>query len=223
MPIELPPKPQSLREYVESYLKQAIVGGRYKPGDRLIEREICELLGVSRPPVREALRQLEADKLITHELHRGPVVASVSCEEASELYAFRALLEGFAVAEFSRLASDAQIDELGVAIKKLNAAAAMGDKQVLLEAKSHVYNIILNGCGNKLVSESLNKLLDRVNILRGTSLLQPDRLSRSLKEIDEMFKAIKDRVYEKSKSLAYGHIQEASKIALRVLSEASGQ
>ena len=78
MTVTLPPKPQSLREYVEAYLKQAIVGGKYKPGDRLIEREICELLGVSRPPVREALRQLEADKLITHELHRGPVVASVS-------------------------------------------------------------------------------------------------------------------------------------------------
>jgi len=214
-----PPKPQSLREYVESYLKQAIVGGKYKPGDRLIEREICELLGVSRPPVREALRQLEADKLITHELHRGPVVASVSCEEASELYAFRALLESFAVAEFSRLASDAQIKELGNAIKKLNEAATIGERQPLVDAKSHVYNIILDGCGNKLVSESLNKLLDRVNILRGTSLLQPDRLGQSLKEIDQMFKAIKNRDYEQSKALAYDHIQKASKIALRVLSE----
>ncbi|MBU3593426.1 GntR family transcriptional regulator [Polynucleobacter sp. 71A-WALBACH] len=214
-----PPKPQSLREYVESYLKQAIVGGKYKPGDRLIEREICELLGVSRPPVREALRQLEADKLITHELHRGPVVASVSCEEASELYAFRALLESFAVAEFSRLASDAQIKELGNAIKKLNEAATIGERQPLVDAKSHVYNIILDGCGNKLVSESLNKLLDRVNILRGTSLLQPDRLGQSLKEIDQMFKAIKNRDYEQSKALAYDHIQKACKIALRVLSE----
>ncbi|WP_062307480.1 GntR family transcriptional regulator [Polynucleobacter sinensis] len=221
MTVTLPPKPQSLREYVEAYLKQAIVGGKYKPGDRLIEREICELLGVSRPPVREALRQLEADKLITHELHRGPVVASVSCEEASELYAFRALLESFAVAEFSRLASDAQIKELGLAIQKLNEAAKMEEKQILLDAKSHVYKIILDGCGNKLVSESLNKLLDRVNILRGTSLLQPDRLSKSLKEIDQMFKAIKDRDYEKSKTLAYEHIQAASKIALRVLSETS--
>ena len=144
MTLAPPPKPQSLREYVESYLKQAIVGGKYKPGDRLIEREICELLGVSRPPVREALRQLEADKLITHELHRGPVVASVSCEEASELYAFRALLESFAVAEFSRLASDAQIKELGNAIKKLNEAATIGERQPLVDAKSHVYNIILD-------------------------------------------------------------------------------
>lgn len=219
MTLHLPPKPQSLREYVEGYLKQAIVGGRYKPGDRLIEREICELLGVSRPPVREALRQLEADKLITHELHRGPVVASVSCEEASELYAFRALLESFAVAEFSRLASDAKIKELGLAIKKLNEAAKKDEKQVLLDAKSQVYKIILDGCGNKLVSESLNKLLDRVNILRGTSLLQPDRLGKSLKEIDQMYAAIKDRDYEKAKSLAYEHIEAASKIALRVLSE----
>ena len=54
-----PPKPQSLRSYVEDYLRQAILSGKYKAGDRLVEREICEILNVSRPPVREALRQLD--------------------------------------------------------------------------------------------------------------------------------------------------------------------
>lgn len=217
MEIITPPKPQSLRSYVEDYLRQAILTGKYKAGERLIEREICELLNVSRPPVREALRQLEADKLISNELHRGPVVSSMSYEEAKELYAFRALLESFAVAEFSRLATNEQILDLATAIKRFNDVAPMGDKSLLLSAKADLYNVILSGCGNHLVKESLLKLLDRVSMLRATSLVQPDRIKESLKEINQMFKFIKSRNYDAAKDAAYNHIQEAAKVALAVI------
>lgn len=213
----LPPKPQSLRSYVEDYLRQAILVGKYKAGDRLVEREICEILNVSRPPVREALRQLEADKLISNELHRGPIVSSMSYEEAEELYTFRALLESFAVAEFSRLATYEQINDLALAIQKLHEVSDKGDKQLLLSVKADLYNVILSGCGNQLVKESLLKLLDRVSLLRGTSLVQPNRMAQSLKEIDQMFKFIKSRNYEAAKVAAYNHIQAAAKVALAVI------
>jgi len=212
-----PPKPQSLRSYVEHYLRQAILAGKYKAGDRLVEREICEILNVSRPPVREALRQLEADKLISNELHRGPIVSSMSYKEAEELYKFRALLESFAVAEFSRLATDEQINDLSLAIKKLHEVSDKGDKNLLLSVKADLYDVILSGCGNQLVRESLLKLLDRVSLLRGTSLVQPNRMTQSLKEIDQMFKCIKSRNYEAAKDAAYNHIQAAAKVALAVI------
>src|SRR6202044_153255 len=89
-------RPETLRHQVENVLRQAITSGRFAPGARLIERELCETLGVSRTSVREALRRLEAEKLVRSVPHKGPVVAIMSKQEATELYAIRGLLEGFA-------------------------------------------------------------------------------------------------------------------------------
>src|ERR1700722_20278478 len=80
-------RPETLRHQVEHVIRQAIMSGRFAPGARLIERELCESLGVSRTSVREALRRLKADKLVCSVPHKGPTVAVISKQEASELYA----------------------------------------------------------------------------------------------------------------------------------------
>src|SRR5712664_797102 len=92
-------RPQTLRHQVEHVLRQQIMSGRFAPGARLIERELCETLGVSRTSVREALRKLEAEKLVSSVPHKGPMVAVISRKEAAELYAIRGLMEGFAAGE----------------------------------------------------------------------------------------------------------------------------
>lgn len=96
-------RPETLRHQVENVLRQAITSGRFAPGARLIERELCETLGVSRTSVREALRRLEAEKLVRSVPHKGPVVAIMSKQEATELYAIRRLLEGFAAENLREL------------------------------------------------------------------------------------------------------------------------
>jgi len=85
----------TVRAIVEQKIRDAIMIGTFKPGQRLVERELCELIGVSRPSIREALRRLEADGLINNVPNRGPAVNSISAEEARQLYAARALLEGY--------------------------------------------------------------------------------------------------------------------------------
>ncbi|OUL96435.1 GntR family transcriptional regulator, partial [Paraburkholderia hospita] len=120
-------RPETLRHQVENMLRQAIMSGRFAPGARLIERELCESLGVSRTSVREALRKLEAEKLVRSVPHKGPIVAVISPQEASELYALRGLLEGFAAHEFARLASDAAIAQFGEAAKELRTQATAQD------------------------------------------------------------------------------------------------
>ena len=85
----------SLRCLVENRLRAAIGNGTFKPGQRLIERELCEQTGVGRTSIREALRQLEAEGLVTTIPHRGPVVSTITVEEARQLYELRALLERF--------------------------------------------------------------------------------------------------------------------------------
>ena len=84
----------TVRSMVAQKLREAIMSGTLKPGQRLIERELCEMTGVSRPSIREALRLLEADGLVNTVPHRGPVVSTISLEEAKQLYAARAVLEG---------------------------------------------------------------------------------------------------------------------------------
>ena len=210
-------KPDSLRSHVEKFLREAIMSGRFKPGERLVERELCEMLDVSRPSLREALRKLEAEKLIKNVLHRGPVVASMSAKEAADLYAVRALMESYAVHEFARLASDAAIEHLETAVQDLHKAAEVRDQEQLLAAKSRFYDVILDGCENELVREMLLGLLTRINLLRSTSFSRSERLPESLKEIDQMYALIKARNATGAREAAHLHILNAEKAALLVL------
>ena len=129
-------KPQTLRSRVEDKLRQAIVSGQLKAGEKLIERELCEMLGVSRPSVREALRRLEAEKLIVIVPHRGPEVAAITLQEARDLYALRRLLESFAAHEFTRLASDEQVKQLAKTVRRLREAGQKKLTAGVLEAKT---------------------------------------------------------------------------------------
>src|SRR5258708_19994653 len=105
-------------------LGEGIMSGTVKPGQRLVERELCEMTGVSRPSIREALRLLEADGLVNNVPHRGPVVSTISLEEAKQLYAARAVLEGFAGRECARLHDPAVVRRMRDALARLKAAAA---------------------------------------------------------------------------------------------------
>jgi len=207
----------SLRHQVEETLRKAISSGQFQPGEKLIERELCELTGVSRPSIREALRGLEAEGLIRIVPHRGPMVATISVEEARQIYAVRALLEGFAAQEFSRYAGEADLAALKDAVARLERAARGGDGAELAEAKSRFYGTILAGCRNDIVAAVLSGLHNRVNVLRMTSMSQKDRLPRSLQEIREILARIVARDPEGARAAAAEHIENAARVALDVL------
>lgn len=212
-------RPATLRSQVENYLRNAIADGRFKPGERLVERELCEQMKISRPSLREALRALEAEKLIVNVPHRGPVVASISVEEARDLYAIRALMEGFAAHEFARLADDGAVEQLGVAMAGLRKATESGEKHSLLEEGAKFYDILLGGCGNKLVVEILRSLFLRIKILRSTSLNKPERAGPSLRELEAVYESIAARNPSLARELAQTHVMNAEKSALEVLAE----
>jgi DNA-binding GntR family transcriptional regulator len=212
-------KPDSLRSRIEASLREAIMNGNFKPGERLREKELCEQLDISRASLREALRKLEADKLLTSVPHKGLIVTAITPAEAHDLYAVRALLEGHAAHEFARLASDAQITELGHAVANLHTEAASGDRMRLLAAKAHFYEVILDGCGNTLIKEMLLALLSRINLLRATSFSGPQRLQHSLKEIDHLYSLIKARNAQAAQQAAQKHIINAQTAAMAVLNQ----
>ncbi|MEQ5837918.1 GntR family transcriptional regulator [Paraburkholderia acidicola] len=212
-------RPETLRHQVEHAIRQAIMSGRFAPGARLVERELCESLGVSRTSVREALRKLEAEKLVRIVPHKGPIVTAVSRKEAVELYAIRGLLEGFAAAEFARRADDTMIARFGELVQTLRTRALAGDRDGVLKAKTDLYDAMLDNCGNALAKEILHSLYSRVNLLRATSLMQPDRLPASLREIDKLYKAIKARNPEAAEIAARTHVVNAEKAAIRMLED----
>lgn len=158
----------TVRAIVAQKLREAIMSGTFKPGQRLVERELCEMTGVSRPSIREALRLLEADGMVNTVPHRGPVVSTVSLEEARQLYAARAVLEGFAGRECARLRDPAVVRRMGDALTRLKAAFAKADMMAVLEAKTDFYAALIGGCQNAFIERMLKPLHDRITLLRIT-------------------------------------------------------
>ena len=210
-------KPATLRARVEEFLRASIMEGRIKGGERLREVELCEQLGISRSTLREALRTLEAERLITLEPHRGPTVVCITEKAARDLYALRALLEGFAAHEFARLADDAGVARLRKAVDALHRQAKGSSKPALLAAKRDFYDVLLSGCDNDLVKDMLPGLLSRINLLRATSFSRADRLPESLAEIDRLYERIEARDPQGAREAAQEHIVRAERTALDVL------
>jgi len=206
-----------VRQQTQEKLRQAILEGRFLPGERLIERELCELTGVSRTSVREALRQLEAEGLVKILPYKGPVVAEITVEDARHIYQVRAALEGLAGRLFAMRASDEEVEELADAVEQLAVAYESGDIKQMLQAKTEFYQILLTGSGNPLARSMLQSLHDRVNYLRITSLSSPGRPHASLAEIRRIVEAIRSRDPEKAWAACVEHVYNAEAEAVKAL------
>lgn len=180
----------SLRTLVAERLRLAIITGRFRPGQQLRERELCELTGVSRPSLREALRQLEGEGLITTQPHRGPAVAAFTPEEVGQLYDLRRVLESFAAREFARLRRTEDISVLQEAVRQLNAVEQQGDPYAMLEAGTALYGAIATGSGNPYLAQSLRALHNRIALIRFVSLHNRDRVTRTFEVLRRLSDAI---------------------------------
>lgn len=207
----------SLRLLVENRLRAAIGNGVFLPGQRLIERELCEQTGVGRTSIREALRQLEAEGLVTTIPHRGPIVSTMTPDEAAQLYDLRALLEGYAGRECARIRDPAIINRLRTHFDQMKAVAGQPDRSHLLKAKTEFYAALLDGCGNVFVQRFLSMLLNRVTLLRITSMTQKNRIGKSLEEIEAILAAIEDGDENAAELACVRHIENAAAVALAAL------
>ena len=212
-------KPATLRERIEEFLRESIMQGNLRAGQKLREAELCEQLQVSRPTLREALRTLEAERLIVIEPHRGPSVARVTRKAALDLYALRGLLEGYAAREFARHADSDLVEQLRNQVAELARQAGLADRAGLLSAKQRFYQILLEGCDNELVAQMLPGLLSRINLLRATSFSKPDRTPQSIEEIQEILRCIDNRDPAGAEAAARRHIWHAQRAALDVLAK----
>jgi DNA-binding GntR family transcriptional regulator len=206
-----------LRQQVGETLRAAIADGRFAPGQRLVERELCESLGISRPLLREALRQLEAEGLIRPVPPRGLEVARLSIDEARQIYQIRLALESLATAGFVDSATATQRAELDAAMAAIEQAAAVEDKTAVRTTKNRFYEVILSGCGNPLMAEFLQSLHNRIQLLRGTSLSEPNRLPNTVRELQAIHAAVQAKDAAKAKRACDAHIDSAARVTLQAL------
>ena len=214
--------PFLVRDQAVVRLRTAIVTGHYRPGARLIERELCDLLGVSRTSVREALRQLEAERLVTVRPRSGPEVTSIGPKEATELYEMRTILEGMAVRLFVERASDKDVARLTRLSDTFARAATKGDMPRMIAVMSDFYDCIFAGTDNEVMHGYCRQLCARVDFLRFTSMSQPGRSEESVREIGAIVAAIALRDADAAQRVATEHIRNAAATALRVLALVNG-
>lgn len=206
-----------VRRQVAKVLRGAITSGRFAPGQHLVEKDLCELLGVSRPSVREALRELEGEGLIDIIPNKGPLVKRLTAADAASVYQVRAALEALAARLFVECATDAQVDRLSVAVGTLAEAYETLDVERILAAKQVFYDVLIEGTGNNVIRSILRSLNDRITLLRRVTLSSPKRAKQSIREIRNLLSAIKRRDADAAYEVSMDHIQQAAKVALKEL------
>jgi len=214
--VETPP---SLRDQVANKLRTSIVDGTLKPGTRLVERELCEQLGVSRPSVREAMRQLENEGLITNLPNRGPIVAVVSKKVAADVYEVRSAIEGLAARLFARNASEEAIAEIKQCCQELLDMPKKASPLEYLALKDRFYSILLNGSGNEMLAHLGGMALRRFYQLRNLSVAKTNRAEESRKEIKKFVDALVARDEEAAFKACIEHIENTEKAVTRALEE----
>jgi len=206
----------TVREQVTSSLRSAILEFRFQPGERLVERELCEMTGTSRTSVREALRHLESEGLIESLPHRGQVVAVVSPDRARHIYELRGALEALAARLFAERGDAQHIRRFVAAYEALPAAFASLNQQRTLAAMNKFYDAMLEGCGNPLIAQVLRSLHGRIVYLRAISISQ-GRVPESLGELGNIVKAVQKRDPEAAAVACRIHAEKACVAAIGAL------
>lgn len=212
----------SLRKRAINILRDAILYGTFQPGQKLIERDLCDQLGVSRTLLREALQHLQAEGLLTNVVHKGPSVAVITEEDAREIYEARQLIEGHLAYSFTIRASEDEIEELAASVRALHDPDIEASQQNVLQAKNGFYEVLFAGSGNHVLAQMLQQLNNRVTMLRRMTLASPGRFKKTVAELDEIVEAIRRRDAEEASRLCRAHVERAGAIALASFS-ADGQ
>lgn len=192
---------QTLREKILETIRDAILRGALKPGERVSEPELAERFGISRTPIREAFRQLETEGYLEVIPRKGAVVASLSERDIEEFYAIKSILEGYAARIAAEKLSDRDIERLEVINARLQEIAAGGDVKSFFRVHNEFHELFIKASGNDKLLELINQLVLKFNRLRLASLAQPGRMEISVQEHKKMIKAFKEHDGERADNL----------------------
>lgn len=208
-----------LREMVFESLREAIIQGRLKPGERLMEIQLAEEMGVSRTPVREAIRKLELEGFVVMIPRKGAYVAGISVKDIVDVFEVRAALEALAAGLAAERITADEIEDLERSLVKITEIKS-GDINTLVENDKIFHDIIYRSSRNQRLQQIVTLLSEQIQRFRTTSLAQPGRTKGAIEEHRQMVEAISERNVELAMGLAREHIENAEQILLSALQEA---
>ena len=211
--------PQTLRDIVQAKMRDAIMAGHFAPGERLVERPLCEQLGVSRTVVRETIRYLEAEGLVETIPHKGPIVASLNWSQAKQIYDIRRQLESAAAEAAAKATSPAFDAALRAALAELGIAMKGQEWRAIFVATTAFYELIFAQAGHSIAWEVVQRLNGRISRLRALTLSAKDRSTSGLAHMTAIADAVMSEDARGAREAVKAHIKEAAKIAQAVLAK----
>lgn len=212
-------QPTTLRDVVLARLRDAIIDGTFKPGERLVERVLCEQLGVSRTVVRETLRYLDAEGLVEHQANVGPRVSHLTWDDARQIYDIRLKLETAAAADCAINMTADQQRQLATALRDLQSAAKDQTPGALFKATTKFYSIIFAGAGHTIAWEVVQRLNGRISRLRIMTLASSDREALGPVHMHKICDAIISRDPVAARAAVERHLTDAKAVAAKMLAE----
>lgn len=198
-----------VRGRVYEQLRQAILKGSLKPGSRLVERKLAEQLGVSRTPVREAVRMLELEGLVSHLPRIGAAVARVNQQEVLEIYRIRAVLEGLAARMAAEKISPVQLQHLNDLLKQIEESAGRGDMGRLEGLHREFNDVIYKAAGSPRLYGMITTLADYIAGYARVGYTYPGRMAEATKEHRQLVESIRLRDGDLAERTAREHIENS--------------
>lgn len=207
-------RPATLKEQALIELRNSIMLGNLAPGQRLVERVIGEKLQVSRTVVRECIRHLESERLVTIIPNSGPIVTELSVEQVQEIYHLRAVLESEAVVHCAQKITSEQADKLLQLVDRIEDK--LKNQQVIkaLELTTQLYKKIFEIGELMITWDLIEQLNSRINQLRIRSLGSAERRTAGPKSLRKMVQALSNHAPDKAAVLCKEHVEQAMRAGL---------
>lgn len=199
-------KKSSLSEYVFDTIREDILNGKYKQNDLLKENALASELGVSRTPVREALKQLELEGLVLLIPNKGASVIGFSKKDVKDIYEMRALLEGLCVRKAIENINDDIINELFEILDLNSYYLSKGKMDAIVELDNKFHQVIYKAANSRMINQTLSDFHHYLERMRKTTLNDIERAKKSHIEHQKIANAIKEKKVEEAEKYAREHI-----------------
>jgi DNA-binding GntR family transcriptional regulator len=215
---------RSLREIVAESLRQAILDGSIRPGQKIMDADIAAQMGVSRSPVREALRMLEKEGLVRSTPNRGVSVAELSAEDIVQLYAIRSALEGLAAAWACRHVTDGELDELRRICREMRDLLPFASDEArkeFLRKDLEFHALLVSAARLPMLKDMLASIQMQTRMIMAAASVSNPGSAEAASEHEMLVEAIAKRDADAAERLARSVALGAGERVVRLLSDAA--
>lgn len=195
-----------LRDIVFDYMKNAIITGEFKPGERLMEVQLAEKLGVSRTPVREAIRKLELEGLVVMVPRKGAYVSDLDARDLLNVLEIRGSLEGLAASLAAERITDEEIKELNSIVDEFYKSIEINDHEALVKSDKAFHDLIFAASRNEKLVQIMNNLQEHVHRFRVRYISEEKKSKKLYQEHKKILESLENRNADNARKWAEKHI-----------------